>query len=321
MKIPELERDPWHEQCFTEFTGSGGVHIPTGDTEAFNSYPEHRWVYNRLLIAESQGLDCGLHDVVPMRYPVFCKPVTKLNERRAGRIACSEHDYRENCGAGDFWMELLAGEHVSTDFAVVRGEAAWCRHASGIPGGGGTFDYWLVEERTRPRLVKYCSEWIRANLVGYTGMVNIETIGGRITDVHLRFADQWPDLYGRKWLDALVRLHQRETWDLVDAERAEGYSVVLFGTQGSGEAYPKPGRLAAYRTTVGISSIRLTSGADRPHNDRAIPAGFRLAVINSFNLVEGLRVRAAMARDFEPQDPGNPGRPAGQPSFASQVSG
>ena len=31
---------------------------------------------------------------------------------------------------------------------------------------------------------------------GYTGMVNFETIGGRIIEAHLRFADQWPDLYG-----------------------------------------------------------------------------------------------------------------------------
>ena len=27
-------------------------------------------------------------------------------------------------------------------------------------------------------------------------MINLETIGGRIIEVHLRFADQWPDLYG-----------------------------------------------------------------------------------------------------------------------------
>jgi hypothetical protein len=30
-------------------------------------------------------------------------------------------------------------------------------------------------------------------------MVNLETIGGRIIEVHLRFADQWPDLYGARW--------------------------------------------------------------------------------------------------------------------------
>ena len=35
-------------------------------------------------------------------------------------------------------------------------------------------------------------------------MANFETIGGRIIEVHLRFADQWPDLYGTGWVDALI---------------------------------------------------------------------------------------------------------------------
>ena len=40
-------------------------------------------------------------------------------------------------------------------------------------------------------------------------MVNLETIGARIIEVHLRFADQWPDLYGGEpWVESLVRLYQ-----------------------------------------------------------------------------------------------------------------
>ena len=40
-------------------------------------------------------------------------------------------------------------------------------------------------------------------------MVNFETIDARIIEVHLRFSDQWPDLYGAGWTDALVRLYAR----------------------------------------------------------------------------------------------------------------
>jgi hypothetical protein len=40
---------------------------------------------------------------------------------------------------------------------------------------------------------------------GYTGILNTETIGGRMIEVHLRMSDQWPDLYGAGWVDALVR--------------------------------------------------------------------------------------------------------------------
>ncbi|MEA3150733.1 MAG: hypothetical protein QOD56_1672, partial [Gammaproteobacteria bacterium] len=172
------------------------------------------------------------------------------------------------------------------------------RHAMGVPDGS-VFDYWVVEERARPRLEKYCGDWIDANLQGYTGMVNIETIGGRIIGVHLRFADQWPDLYGRKWLDALVWLYRNRSWDLVDTARAEGYSVVLFGPHGSPYAYPAPDLLSSCRATVGISSIHLKQFDDAPLVAPAAPVSdVRLAVINSFNLEVGLRVRAAIARGF-----------------------
>jgi hypothetical protein len=215
------------------------------------------------------------------------------------RILLSERDYETNCGVGDFWMRLLTGEHVSTDFAVVRGEIAWCRHALAMPAVAGTFDYWVVEERPRPQLERYCRAWIGANLAGYTGMLNIETIGGRIIEAHLRFSDQWPDLYGRKWSDAVLRLYQRGSWDMIDAERAEGYSVALFSPHGQAYAHPDPDFMAAHERAVGISSIQLTFFEDRALEDHAMPpGGFRLAVINCLNLDVGLRVRAAMAREF-----------------------
>ncbi|MDB6084887.1 MAG: hypothetical protein JWN43_2768, partial [Gammaproteobacteria bacterium] len=218
--MPIYQHDPWRRRYFRDVVCPDDVAIPTDDTAAFALHPVHRWIYNKLLVARSQGLDCGLRDVAPMRYPVFCKPVTNLKGMGVGsRILFDERDYLTKCGVGDFWMTFLTGEHVSTDFAVIKGATAWCRHTLGIPGAAGTFDYWLVEERSRPRLERYCGDWIRTNLAGYTGMVNIETIGGRIIEAHLRAADQWPDLYGRKWLDAMVRLYQRGTWDLLDAER------------------------------------------------------------------------------------------------------
>ena len=47
---------------------------------------------------------------------------------------------------------------------------------------------------------------VARQLGGYTGMINAETIDPRIIEVHLRFSDQWSDLYGAGWADALVGL-------------------------------------------------------------------------------------------------------------------
>ncbi len=78
------------------------------------------------------------------------------------------------------------------------------------------------------------------NLAGYTGMLNLETIGATIIEAHLRFADQWPDLYGPGWVDAVVGLYERREWDFADDDRSEGYSVVLFGPNGRRYRHPPP---------------------------------------------------------------------------------
>jgi len=149
------------------------------------------------------------------------------------------------------------------------------------------------------RLEDYCRAWIRANLSDYTGMANIETIGGRIIEAHLRFADQWPDLYGPQWLDAVVRLYQRGRWQFAERRRTEGYSVVLFGPHGRPYSYPAPEQLAAYVATSAVSSVQITFCPDRPQHAHVMPpGGFRLAVINSGCLEAALRLRARMAGDF-----------------------
>jgi len=299
--MPIYECDPWRDQYFTEVDCPPDVHIPTDDTDGYKFNPRHRWIYNKLLVAQSQGLVCGLHDSAPARYPVFCKPVTNLKGMGAGSCVLRDpRDYRENCNPGDFWMKLMTGEHVSTDWVVVRGETGWCRHSLGIPGIAGTFDYWVIQARARPTLEKYCRDWIHAYLPDYTGMLNIETIGGRIIEAHLRFADQWPDLYGRTWLEALVRLYQHQVWEFADHERTDGYSVVLFGPHGRPYLYPTPMMLASYRATLDVSSVQITFFEDRPQHAHVMPpGGFRLAVINSFNLEAAMRLRARMAHEFD----------------------
>ncbi len=302
--MPIYECDPWRMQYFTQVDCPADVHIPTDDIDAYKFNPRHRWIYDKLRVAQSQGLECGLYGSPPPRYPVFCKPVTNLKGMGVGScVLQDERGYKEKCKPGDFWMRLLSGEHVSSDWAVVRGVPAWCRHTLGNPGIAGTFDYWVIQARGRPSLERYCRDWIHAHLSDYTGMLNIEAIGGRIIEMHLRFSDQWPDLYGSRWLDAMVRLYEHHTWGFADTERADGYSVVLFGPYGLPYVHPAPRLLSAYRTTPGVSSVQITFFEDRPQHAHTMPpGGFRLAVINSFNLEAGLRVRSAMAREFGLQE-------------------
>ena len=55
-----------------------GVIIPTTDDIAWEHFRHYRWIYNKLEIAESQGLSCGLVPTIPDQFPVVVKPVFNL---------------------------------------------------------------------------------------------------------------------------------------------------------------------------------------------------------------------------------------------------
>src|SRR2546428_10981238 len=93
-------------------------------------------------------------------------------------------------------MPVRGGAPVSSDVGVVDGEPVWWRHSPGLALGDGTFAYWTVQAEPLPALEAYGGEWLRRHLPGYSGFVNLETIGGTIIEAHLRVADQWGDLYG-----------------------------------------------------------------------------------------------------------------------------
>ena len=299
--MPFCEADPWRLQYFEEVASPPEVRIPTEDPDAYEWYPQQQWVYDKLRLCASQGIECAPHGVEPPQFPVFSKPITNLRGMGVGtRVLGSPEEYRRHLTPGHFWMPLLEGEHVSTDVALVRGKVAWSRHSCGVPAGEGTFDYWTIEAAARPDLDAYLADWLARNIGAYTGMMNFESIGGRIIDAHLRFADQWPDLYDPGWLKAVVGLYQHGAWKLEESRRTDGYSLALFGPHGREYRHPSAALVAEVSRMPQVSSVQVTFHTDRPAAAHPMPpGGFRLAIVNCRDLVAGRAARARLAAGFE----------------------
>ncbi|HZN28156.1 MAG TPA: hypothetical protein VFB88_02240 [Xanthobacteraceae bacterium] len=298
--MPICEADPWRLQYFERAFCPPDVNIPTEDSDAWLWYPDHRWVYDKIAVARSQELEAAPHGVPPPRFPVFSKPIINLKGMGIGsRILRSPEDYEQNLTAGYMWMTLLEGRHVSSDVAVVDGEPHWWRHVTGEPGGEGTFEHWTVHAAREAAIEEHCGAWIRRHLRGFTGILNTETIGGRMIEVHLRMSDQWPDLYGAGWVDAVVRLYHERRWDFADGDRRDGYSVVLFGPHGPRYRHPPPALVAQVRNMPGVASVQITFHEDKDPASHAMPpGGFRLAIVNATNLQAGLAGRELLRTHF-----------------------
>jgi hypothetical protein len=298
--MPIIESDPWRSQYFSAVSCPENVIVPTDDELAYQRYPRQRWIYNKLLICETQGLENAPHDIMPAKFPVFSKPIYNLRGMGCGgKIIESPEQYRSAVQPGYMWMSLLDGEHVSSDAVVIDGRAVWWRHTIGKALQQGMFDYWIVLTESRPEIEAYCGAWLRRNLKGYTGCVNFETIGAKIIEGHLRFADQWPDLYGRGWTEAVVELYGNGVWRYRDDDRRTGYSIVLFGAHGPHYRQPGEDVVEKFLHFGGVSSIQFTFHQDRaPELHSMPPGGFRLAIINCWDAEIGFKVRQELAALF-----------------------
>jgi hypothetical protein len=297
--MPFLGVDSWRWQYFEGQPCPQDVVVPIDDASAWDLHVDHRAIYNKLTICDSQGLPNGPHGTTPPRFPVFSKPIYNMRGMGTGsRVIASEAEYEESLQPGHMWMKLLQGPHVSTDLALVRGEIVWCRHTTGVASAEGMFDYWTVHAKPKPALDAYLGAWVGRTLRGFTGIVNIETIGGRIIECHLRMSEQWLDLNGRGWLAAVVELYTNGVWRFSEAPRI-GYSVVLFGDHGIDWQID--------RTVVGdllkirdVSSIQITFDDTISREAHAMPpGGFRLAIVNCWDLAVGKRVRAQLKAHFD----------------------
>ncbi|MFO1090963.1 MAG: hypothetical protein U1E46_15425 [Hyphomicrobiales bacterium] len=298
--MPIIEIDPWRTQYFENVACPDDVDIPTDDGDAWVMYPDHRKVYDKLFVALSQGMTAAPHGVVPPSFPVFAKPIVNLKGMGAGsRVLATRADYDAAVSPGLFWMPMLTGDHVSTDVAVVRGRPQWWRHTTGEPLADGMFDRWIVHADARSGIEAYCGEWIARVLPDYTGLLNLETIGGRIIEVHLRFADQWPDLYGEGWVESAVKLYAEGTWDFPDIDRRTGWSLPLFGRHGERYRHPPADLVERVRAMPGVSSVQITFHEEKPPEAHAMPpGGFRLGIVNAVDLAGGLKAREALAEGF-----------------------
>jgi hypothetical protein len=235
---------------------------------------------------------------MPDRFPVFSKPIMNLHGMGlGGRIIRSAAELEAHFTPGHMWMTLCTGRHVSTDVALERGRPRWWRHTVGNPLPGGMFDYWVVLAAPRSGLERSLRRWISAHLKGFTGIINFETIGGTIIECHQRMSEQWLDLNGPGWLNAVVELYANGRWRFTVRPRT-GYSVVLFGPR-SRPYWIDPEVVAALRSQPGVSSIQITFDPFKPHEQHAMPpGGFRLAIVNCWDLATGMGVRDRLRRQF-----------------------
>jgi hypothetical protein len=258
--------------------------VAVSDSAAWLLNPKHRHVYDKLRLALESGLTAAPCGVAPMDLgvasedTVFVKPITNLAGMGLDARAMGADEVPAE--PGSFWCQRLEGAHTSTDCLVEDGEVRWFAHTRGSNEKDAARPiYWEIGVDLSER-EPWIADWVRRNLAGYSGICNIELIGGRPIEAHLRGSNGFFDFYGPDFIPAWVALCDGEPWNPPPPVTG-GFIISVFGAADLGET----NRKAAADAGVDLQSDPSTPGRSAILRTRNRDAGF-----NIYHLLTGKRL-------------------------------
>jgi hypothetical protein len=184
----------------------------TDDASTWQTCPvSWLWIYDKVIVARKQDILAAPAGVaVPHAGWYVVRPITNIRMMgRGARKVYLEPGDEDQVPDGYFWMELLQGDHVSVDYR-------WGDQVLAVQGFRDDsdrldrFDRWERIDR------KYPLPYMLQGLQHMTKWINIEMIGDRIIEVHLRhnddFANHDADVIYPVWRDAPIEQPAGTEW-------------------------------------------------------------------------------------------------------------
>jgi hypothetical protein len=182
------------------------------DKDVWNRCPKDwLWIYDKLIVARKQNIvaaPAGIAVPKPAHYIV--RPITNIRmmSRGATKQWLTPQD-TDLVPDGYFWSECFEGRHTSVDFHYGIQTLA----VEGFRDDPDRLDRFSRWERIEE---KYKFPQVLEELWRLTPWVNVEYVGGKIIEVHLRwnddFANHTGDVIYPVWKDDPLPQPQGATW-------------------------------------------------------------------------------------------------------------
>jgi len=213
MSIHNL--DPWEFQYVKDLKDHEA--LAWTDEDAYHRYLPYSWIYDKYLLALRTGVPTvDLQIESPTAYPVMVKPRINLEGMsKDAYVAQSIEDIGSRRGM--IAQHFLTGDHLTTDFVIRDGQVidsfTFLAHSE-----NGSFFLFEAVDTQQPQVINFLN-----SLELRTGVVNVETIGGEILEIHLRPSVQFYDICGGL-IERLPKLIKGGLWTSTTFE--ETYSLV-----------------------------------------------------------------------------------------------
>lgn len=206
--------------------------IPEFDSQAYTMFPTYNFVYDKLWVATSQGLQGGTLETLltsppqkHSKYPIFIKP------RWGHKSASSKNCYKINSYQelqkyktlqDIIWTEYIDEREGMTDFLVYRGRIVYyiCYVYSKKQNGVVADEWKYVDKKNKPPDKMF--DWVLHNMSNYSGICNLQYRGDKIIEVSLRLARGGAYVYSTQIPELVENINElvlQKNWDYTKAER------------------------------------------------------------------------------------------------------
>jgi len=195
--------------------------LPRFDAQAYRLNKEYRFVYDKLFIAQSQGMRCGTLESLRTDtpdFPIFIKP--RYGHKTASSKYCykiaSRAELEPHFSKPDMmWSEFVNATEGMTDFVLVDGEIVYQLSYKYSEKQLGFADVWkLISSDLQPP--SEIVDWVGKHMQGYTGPLNVQYRDVKIIEVGMRFARSGmyiESAQNHDLVDAINRMWETKSWD------------------------------------------------------------------------------------------------------------
>jgi len=161
------------------------VDIPLNDEVAYRLYPKYNWVYSTSRLLDFQSIEWAPFEMGNLTH--------KLNE----------FPFDDN---GSVYVHPLAGDALTTDVAIMKGDIKWAAHHTIVDGKK------VLVDELRGGIELRISALATMHFQRFAGVISVDTIGTTIIAVRLCMTADVVDLYPEDWLKRVLRIYNRRPW-------------------------------------------------------------------------------------------------------------
>lgn len=190
--------------------------IPMFDSTAYKQNPQHKFVYDKLFIAQSQFIPSGELSTAK-DFPLFIKP--RWGHKTSSSKDCYKIKSMEELQPflhkkNMMWSSFIDAKESMTDFILINGEIVYQITYVYSEEQYGFADVWkLISSENKPP--QEVVEWVQRHMTGYTGPLNVQYRDTVIIEVGLRFARSGmyiESTNNKQLVEAINHMWKTKTW-------------------------------------------------------------------------------------------------------------